>query len=106
MDRKGQMVDGYAISSEAISVVKRMLAENPFSEGFGQGTYHVKDVMNVDLASRETFFYRKYLDSLSESHFQCLILRSSPTLHNPLCYLVNGRLSLIIRKGTKCRKVI
>jgi 2-polyprenyl-3-methyl-5-hydroxy-6-metoxy-1,4-benzoquinol methylase len=47
--RHGQTVDAYDLSPSAIAVARRMLAENPYTEGFGGVTYHVRDVTEVDL---------------------------------------------------------
>jgi SAM-dependent methyltransferase len=47
--RQGQFVDAYDISPGAIAVAKRMLAENPYTEGFGGVNYHLQDVTEVDL---------------------------------------------------------
>jgi 2-polyprenyl-3-methyl-5-hydroxy-6-metoxy-1,4-benzoquinol methylase len=47
--RNGQTVDAYDLSHEAIALARRMLAENPYQEGFGGINYHVGDVTKVDL---------------------------------------------------------
>jgi len=49
LGRKGQHVDAYDISPEAIALAKRMLAENPFKENFGSVTHHLEDVSQVVL---------------------------------------------------------
>lgn len=49
LGRRGQHVDAYDISPKALSLAKRMLAENPYKEGFGSVTYHLQDVSTVDL---------------------------------------------------------
>jgi len=49
LGRRGQHVDAYDISPKAISLAKRMLSENPYSEGFGEVNYHLQDVTEVDL---------------------------------------------------------
>ncbi len=54
LGRRGQIVDGYDLSPEAIALAKRMLDENPYKDGFGNVTYHLADVTNVDLGI-ETF---------------------------------------------------
>lgn len=47
--RRGQHVDAYDLSPEAIAVAKRMLAENPYKQGFGSVNYNLQDVTTVDL---------------------------------------------------------
>ena len=47
--RRGQSVDAYDISDEAIALAKRMLEENPFKQGFGEINYHLQDISQVDL---------------------------------------------------------
>lgn len=49
LGRHGQHVDAYDISPKAIALAKRMLAENPYHEGFGEVIYHLQDVSEVDL---------------------------------------------------------
>ena len=49
LGRRGQIVDAYDISPEAIACARRMLVENPFKEGFGEVNYYLKDVTEVDL---------------------------------------------------------
>lgn len=49
LGRRGQIVDAYDISPEAIALAKRMLDENPFKKGFGQVNYHLEDVTKLDL---------------------------------------------------------
>jgi 2-polyprenyl-3-methyl-5-hydroxy-6-metoxy-1,4-benzoquinol methylase len=47
--RRGQTVDAYDLSPSAIAVAQRMLAENPYKEGFGGVNYHLRDITEVDL---------------------------------------------------------
>jgi 2-polyprenyl-3-methyl-5-hydroxy-6-metoxy-1,4-benzoquinol methylase len=54
LGRRGQTVDAYDISPGAIALAKRMLAENPYRDGFGQVNYHLQDVTQIDLG-RETY---------------------------------------------------
>jgi len=49
LGRHGQHVDAYDISPKAITLAKRMLAENPYRDGFGEVNYHLEDVSEVDL---------------------------------------------------------
>lgn len=49
LGRRGQRVDAWDISSEAITIGNRMLEENPYRNGFGQVTYHLGDVTKADL---------------------------------------------------------
>ena len=42
--RRGQHVDAYDLSSDAISLAKQTLAKNPFKKGFGSINYNVGDV--------------------------------------------------------------
>jgi 2-polyprenyl-3-methyl-5-hydroxy-6-metoxy-1,4-benzoquinol methylase len=49
LGRRGQTVDAYDISPQAIALAKRMLAENPYRDGFGEVNYHLQDVTEVDL---------------------------------------------------------
>lgn len=49
LGRRGQIVDAYDLSPKAIALAKRMLAENPYKEGFGAVNYHLQDVTEVDL---------------------------------------------------------
>ena len=54
LGRRGQHVDAYDISPKAIDLAQRMLAENPFRDGFGEVNYHLQDVTEVDLGE-ETY---------------------------------------------------
>jgi 2-polyprenyl-3-methyl-5-hydroxy-6-metoxy-1,4-benzoquinol methylase len=47
--RNGCHVDAYDLSPKAIALAKKMLAENPYKEGFGSVTYHLQDVSEIDL---------------------------------------------------------
>lgn len=49
--RNGCHVDAYDISPKAIALARKMLAENPYKEGFGSVTYHLQDVSEVDLGT-------------------------------------------------------
>ncbi len=49
LGRKGQFVDAYDISPGAIAVAKKTLSENPYKDHFGSVTYHLQDVVEVDL---------------------------------------------------------
>lgn len=49
LGRRGQNVNAYDISPEAIALAKRMLDENPYKDGFGKVTYHIEDVTKLDL---------------------------------------------------------
>ena len=49
LGRHGQHVEAYDISPKAIALAKRMLAENPYRNGFGEVNYHLQDVSEVDL---------------------------------------------------------
>ena len=49
--RRGQHVDAFDLSPEAIAVAKRTLAENPFLEQFGSVNYNRQDVTTVDLGA-------------------------------------------------------
>lgn len=49
LGRRGQSVEAYDISPEAIALARRMLDENPFKDGFGHVTYHLKDTTEEDL---------------------------------------------------------
>jgi 2-polyprenyl-3-methyl-5-hydroxy-6-metoxy-1,4-benzoquinol methylase len=53
LGRHGQTVDAYDLSPEAISIGKRMLAENPYKDGFGTVRYHVQDVTQIDLGEEQ-----------------------------------------------------
>lgn len=53
LGRLGQHVDAYDISPKAIALAKRMLAENPYRNGFGEVNYHLKDVSEVDLGEEK-----------------------------------------------------
>lgn len=46
--RNGCHVDAYDLSPKAITLAKKMLAENPYTEGFGSVTYHLQDCTTVD----------------------------------------------------------
>lgn len=52
--RNGCHVDAYDLSPKAIALAKRMLDENPYTEGFGSVTYHLQDVSVLDLGE-ETY---------------------------------------------------
>jgi 2-polyprenyl-3-methyl-5-hydroxy-6-metoxy-1,4-benzoquinol methylase len=47
--RRGQIVDAYDLSPDAIALAKKTLAKNTFKKGFGSINYHVGDVSEVDL---------------------------------------------------------
>lgn len=47
--RNGCHVDAYDISPKAIALAQKMLAENPYKDGFGSVTYHLQDVSEIDL---------------------------------------------------------
>jgi 2-polyprenyl-3-methyl-5-hydroxy-6-metoxy-1,4-benzoquinol methylase len=49
LGRRGQTVDAYDLSPKAIDLAKRLLAENPYHDGFGQVNYYLQDVTEVDL---------------------------------------------------------
>src|SRR2546423_4584911 len=49
--RRGQHVDAYDLSPEAIALARRMLADNPYTKGFGSVSYHLQDVTEVDLGT-------------------------------------------------------
>ena len=49
LGRRGQKVDAYDLSPKALAVARRMLAENPYQDGFGEVNYHLQDVTEVDL---------------------------------------------------------
>ncbi len=51
--RRGQHVDAYDISPKAIALAKRMLAENPYRDGFGEVNYYLQDVTEVDLGEEK-----------------------------------------------------
>ncbi|NNL75739.1 MAG: methyltransferase domain-containing protein [Desulfobacterales bacterium] len=51
--RHGQHVDAYDISPKAIALAERMLAENPYKDGFGEVNYHLQDVTDVDLGEEK-----------------------------------------------------
>lgn len=53
LGRRGQHVDAYDISPKAIALAKRMLAENPYRDGFGEVNYHLQDVTEVDLGEEK-----------------------------------------------------
>jgi ubiquinone/menaquinone biosynthesis C-methylase UbiE len=53
LGRLGQHVDAYDISPKAIALAKRMLAENPYRDGFGEINYHLQDVTDVDLGEEK-----------------------------------------------------
>lgn len=46
--RNGCHVDAYDLSPKAIALANKMLAENPYTEGFGSVTYHLQDVSVLD----------------------------------------------------------
>jgi 2-polyprenyl-3-methyl-5-hydroxy-6-metoxy-1,4-benzoquinol methylase len=52
--RNGCHVDAYDLSPKAIALAKKMLAENPYTDGFGSVTYHCQDVSILDLGE-ETY---------------------------------------------------
>lgn len=49
LGRRGQIVDAYDLSPEALTLARLMLEENPYRDNFGQVTYHLKDVTEEDL---------------------------------------------------------
>lgn len=49
LGRRGQIVEAYDVSPGAIAVARQMLAENPFTGGFGQVHYHLADPTQADL---------------------------------------------------------
>ena len=49
LGRRRQIVDAFDLSPQAIALAKRMLAENPYREGFGAVNYYVQDVTSLDL---------------------------------------------------------
>jgi ubiquinone/menaquinone biosynthesis C-methylase UbiE len=49
LGRRGQKVDAYDISPQAVTLARRMLEENPYKENFGSVSYHLQDVTQVDL---------------------------------------------------------
>jgi len=51
--RRGQHVDAYDISPKAIALAARMLAENPYHNGFGEVNYHLQDISEVDLGEEK-----------------------------------------------------
>ena len=53
LGRRGQRVDAYDISPNAIALAKRMLAENPYLDGFGEVNYYLQDVTEVDLGDEK-----------------------------------------------------
>lgn len=53
LGRNGQHVDAYDISPKAIALAKRMLAENPYQDGFGEVNYYLQDVTEVDLGEEK-----------------------------------------------------
>lgn len=53
LGRRGQHVDAYDISPKAIALAKRMLAENPYRDGFGEVNYYLQDVTEVDLGEEK-----------------------------------------------------
>ena len=54
LGRRGQIVDAYDFSPEAIAFARRMLDENPYKDGFGKVTYYIDDVTELDLGN-DTF---------------------------------------------------
>ena len=53
LGRRGQYVDAYDISPKAIALAKRILAENPYRNGFGEVNYYLQDVTEVDLGEEK-----------------------------------------------------
>jgi 2-polyprenyl-3-methyl-5-hydroxy-6-metoxy-1,4-benzoquinol methylase len=53
LGRLGQHVDAYDISPKAIAIAKRMLAENPYKDGFGKVDYHLQDVSVIDIGEEK-----------------------------------------------------
>jgi len=53
LGRRGQHVDAYDISPKAIALAKRMLAENPYKDDFGEVNYYLQDVTEVDLGEEK-----------------------------------------------------
>ena len=53
LGRRGQRVDAYDISPKSIALAKRMLAENPYKDGFGEVNYYLQDVTEVDLGAEK-----------------------------------------------------
>ncbi len=51
LGRRGQTVDAYDLSPEAISLARRMLSENPYRDGFGRVTYHLEDATQLDFGN-------------------------------------------------------
>ncbi len=51
--RRGQIVDAYDLSPEAISLAKKTLAKNSHKKGFGAINYNVGDVSEVDLGNKK-----------------------------------------------------
>jgi len=47
--RRGQNVDAYDLSPDAISLAKKTLSKNTFKKGFGSINYNVGDVSEIDL---------------------------------------------------------
>ena len=53
LGRRGQRVDAYDISPKSIALAKRMLAENPYKDGFGEVNYYLQDVTEVGLGEEK-----------------------------------------------------
>ncbi len=53
LGRRGQHVDAYDLSPKAIALAKRMLAENPYRDGFGEVNYYLQDATEVDLGEEK-----------------------------------------------------
>jgi len=51
--RRGQIVDAYDLSPEAIKLAKKTLKDCKKEKGFGQINYHLADVSEVDLGSNK-----------------------------------------------------
>jgi SAM-dependent methyltransferase len=49
LGRRGQIVDAYDISPQAIALAQQMLDENPYKKGFGEVHYYLKDVSQEEL---------------------------------------------------------
>ena len=54
LGRREQIVNSYDLSPEALKLANKMLEENPYKQGFGQVTYHLKDVREEKLI-RESY---------------------------------------------------
>jgi len=53
LGRRGQHVDAYDITPKAIALAKKMLAENPYRDGFGEVNYYLQDVTQVELGEEK-----------------------------------------------------